>query len=722
MKKHSCLFAVFALITFCFVSCGGFNDETASVTFNVPEQLFKNITARNGDDGYEEPRELVYIEVTLTGTYTETQTVSFPMDWEAINSTDGKNEFKFLETKQIVFNAVPVGSTVKAKMTVYMLYNDMPDVQGMQQQKSLCYRGSSETITVKGGENSLTVTLQEPYAEYSAEFILRAKDTITASDTVTEKSISVLAVKADSDLYKKFKEHFGNGTADQDDINSLWNLCETDRAGWINLTEEENNSTEGSSSNELKLTGSASLLRDEKTVFIAILNLGLNNIYTGCSSVINTEEIPESGLNITMDIYKLSKQPVYALYQKKEGYDSETYTVNLSTSLDSSYTPIENLETTKCTFDSEGNWYGISSIDASNGSTTILSNRFDNPVTLQGICSSERGPWGITVDTCNSMDIFYFYTANEMQLTIYRFPDLISSNGENTGHNEYNINEGNMHNQVFIYNNSCYDFYDISENDNTHKCTVYNFSQQENGITESASFEINNLVEELTKILQNDAFVKDNCIYFIGSDYSTNTENPNSDEEILCSRGMLVSYNLLTKEVKSSGYNAQDTIIKEFNAEIRVNNKELYIENTGKIYSDTYTNKTIYFKAPYGSSYYDENELNSYFVGPQKIIAVKPKSLVILDTGVAFFTDAEGLLSKRNINRVVEINLEKLSMETAVKNEISSGYVISDFPETKLNNFEVYEERSGLMYWNESGEYKAFTGSAYFVPFIREYY
>ncbi|WP_294428236.1 hypothetical protein [uncultured Treponema sp.] len=65
---------------------------------------------------------------------------------------------------------------------------------------------------------------------------------------------------------------------------------------------------------------------------------------------------------------------------------------------------------------------------------------------------------------------------------------------------------------------------------------------------------------------------------------------------------------------------------------------------------------------------YESGELtlsNSAFYGPQKFIALKPKKLVIADDGVAFYTDAYGAYKYKNVNRVVEVDLESFSTGTA---------------------------------------------------------
>lgn len=122
------------------------------------------------------------------------------------------------------------------------------------------------------------------------------------------------------------------------------------------------------------------------------------------------------------------------------------------------------------------------------------------------------------------------------------------------------------------------------------------------------------------------------------------------------------------------------------------------------------------FYAPYDS-------LNKDFAGPQKFIAVKPKKLVISDSGIAFFTDDEGILKYKNVNRVVELDLEKLEItdstdmttefETSYPVPGSTNFFISDFTNPLTSYYK----------WNDdSGTFANFTvtsGSPY-ASFIKE--
>ena len=87
---------------------------------------------------------------------------------------------------------------------------------------------------------------------------------------------------------------------------------------------------------------------------------------------------------------------------------------------------------------------------------------------------------------------------------------------------------------------------------------------------------------------------------------------------------------------------------------------------------------------------------NSYFVGPEKFIAIKPKKLAISDAGMFFYTNDNGVLAKKKANRVVEIDLETLSMETATKTDIVNDYISSYSCEVYIESADTITLPGGL--------------------------
>lgn len=80
-------------------------------------------------------------------------------------------------------------------------------------------------------------------------------------------------------------------------------------------------------------------------------------------------------------------------------------------------------------------------------------------------------------------------------------------------------------------------------------------------------------------------------------------------------------------------------------------------------YDNTKTAQSEFFPNAYALSK-NWNEEEFFLSSPAKVIAVKPKKLVIADDGIAFYVDTDDSLAFKNINRVVTINLERFVIES----------------------------------------------------------
>ncbi|MBP5449935.1 MAG: hypothetical protein J6Y01_07455, partial [Spirochaetales bacterium] len=146
----------------------------------------------------------------------------------------------------------------------------------------------------------------------------------------------------------------------------------------------------------------------------------------------------------------------------------------------------------------------------------------------------------------------------------------------------------------------------------------------------------------------------------------------------LCSRGAVIKYNCFDGSVKTLGWSSKE--IKDTD----IKNMYLYTGSGGKLYSDT--NEQNHYKLSGNEPYIEDDttySCNSYFpmiyapdstndtndtnifYGPTKFVGLKPKKLVIADDGLAFYTDNDALVFK-NVNRVVEVDLENFALETSI--------------------------------------------------------
>ena len=89
--------------------------------------------------------------------------------------------------------------------------------------------------------------------------------------------------------------------------------------------------------------------------------------------------------------------------------------------------------------------------------------------------------------------------------------------------------------------------------------------------------------------------------------------------------------------------------------------------------SDPDTSKTIAETLPKLYSPTEDSD-SEYFYGPQKIIAINPKKLVIADDGHAFYIDSNSAWAARNKNRVVEVDLESFAITAATDTSATFSY------------------------------------------------
>ena len=91
-----------------------------------------------------------------------------------------------------------------------------------------------------------------------------------------------------------------------------------------------------------------------------------------------------------------------------------------------------------------------------------------------------------------------------------------------------------------------------------------------------------------------------------------------------------------------------------------------------KIFEINYNNGEKCYRSYYGPS--SEND-NNYLFGPTKFIAIKPKKLVVADEGVLIYEDENendyNKIKMKNIDRVVEINLDNNSITSTILHDIT---------------------------------------------------
>ena len=186
----------------------------------------------------------------------------------------------------------------------------------------------------------------------------------------------------------------------------------------------------------------------------------------------------------------------------------------------------------------------------------------------------------------------------------------------------------------------------------TPKTTAEELTVVEDGVT---TYETINVAIREPSVSVSDMQCIYGTIYLVAN--QVNVKYSESEIKGGFSRGALVQICDDGNEIQVCGFN---------NSTFNLSNYYLYAADTSNNYlynSDLNGAQKVLFKNPSTFGNKDHtfhaalNNIRNVFVGPQKIVAIKPKKLVILDSGVAFYTDADNALSFKKINRLVEVDL-----------------------------------------------------------------
>lgn len=176
----------------------------------------------------------------------------------------------------------------------------------------------------------------------------------------------------------------------------------------------------------------------------------------------------------------------------------------------------------------------------------------------------------------------------------------------------------------------------------------------------------------------------------------------------LKSHGMLIKCNTITGAYKTVGF-APEKKLMSYKAGVYYNDNVNHFSSF--LYNSEDVSKSDYYIADFSIENEEDqlviqapfNNLDSYFVGPQKFVAIKPKKLVISDTGIAFYTDTDGAVYYKDVNRIVEVDLKTLSISSSTDVDVAfdtphenNGLPLSGLPSvTTSSEFHIWNSASG---------------------------
>lgn len=325
---------------------------------------------------------------------------------------------------------------------------------------------------------------------------------------------------------------------------------------------------------------------------------------------------------------------------------------------------------------------------------------------------------------------------NEASLYLFKYPKLISDNSCD-GAKYFSINESDFYpSRIAVNNNILYVLGRESEKD---KMYVYDVSSDSATKLTPSGVDVTTYITGTIKFSSSatvtDIYAMEGAVYILVSDSSFSDngfESPvwSSTNKDIYKRGSVIKYvpPATAGEGGTFDYLKKDTKTSVSLANTAITNMALYKTSgySSFMYSDE-KGKNLY--PMIGNKHSKQNDdgalINTYFPNvyaiktaedsalssPQKVVAVKPKKLVIADDGIAFYTDTEGFLLFKNTNRVVTIDLAEFVIESVQTTESNfdselSTYLKSDISLDTLRAGGTYYDWDASVWYFDSSEYK----------------
>ncbi|MCR5725083.1 MAG: hypothetical protein K6G80_08370 [Treponema sp.] len=472
---------------------------------------------------------------------------------------------------------------------------------------------------------------------------------------------------------------------------------------------------------------------------ISVFGRWTTDTWYGGSSHIQEESDGTSRFVITDDLISAYGTEVvpdtpYALYtESSEGY-SYSLMDSPTASATSSFTTPKN----SVVFDNEGNAYYLQG-DSGSG-YTIASTRSDFSYDAEAINYTDSG-CGLMFDRANN--VLYAYSINEATLTIFEYTSAISSgviDSTSTVTYTSNIDMGSRtfsHSHCIVNNAIVYDLGYVYGNTGNYIAELDLSTAPSGGSVESSN--IVSLALPSASCSITDMLYQDGAVYMLVRQVSTT--GANSTDLAYYSRGSLLRYDVHFGTVQTVIPFSDSSKSSSDFASVKVG---LYYQGNYQIFEDTGTTPLLAsstYSWTYGSTTYTVSDCipalytpnpletdsethepvlsSTAFYGPVKFVAVKPRKLVIADDGLAFYTDADGVLKYKNVNRVVTVDLESFAITDATSS--SASFAADD---SSIKSFIAGSQSTmfqsafssltnATRYYNEDGTWKEVDNASY---------
>ena len=712
-------------------------------------ELSDKVSKNPNDEPRGEIERRLRFVATLEGEYNETKTVYASFKEEPYTEDPTGDEprqdgprYNF-DSFSIDFAGIPVGKTVWAKIKVYEESEQERDEPVNERREPLLY-GKSQIISVSSGVNPLSVGAYSyrtyvPYKftiqfDQEPDFSTCSYNRICAVDPASKFVAKLKAAKDDVDRYEacnQFEEKYSE---------DCW-LGEMDLDYDAELSYSADGKTVTADGDmQIYVSEDDPASRAATALFVLICQnySGKTKYYGMASSAMPPMKKQENMASLSAQKLNVIDTP-YALYKlniEEFGYD---YYLADSPSADVSGTPdfssggsSGSMGTYKQSFcyDADGNFYVLS---------VNPDDPFGNWISSGNSKIGSGGNFNLPSD-CGHKSIACDLKQNKLYLygggrDLYATGDFIKTGAFET--TRYNLIAGAFSDSNISENFAVYDgvAYFVVTTGSVYRIAKADLSTvTSDGVVLEQVAEIP--VEEYVYPQISDMIAVDGAVYVIMRDITPGPETgilsdrwdgTNIQDFSVTSRGCVVKCDLKKSgAVSTLGWNGNTVTNESLKDQARMylarlrdtgncktDDYNIYNDNEGKTifladgskkaeYSDLHpegVGEYMYkffpaLNACFGASKAKmESNLSSCFASPARFIAIKPKKLVISDDGLAFYTDALGGLSYKNVDRVVTIDLEKFAIESVkatsaqFERQLSGWFSadIEDYTNTSLN-------------------------------------
>lgn len=701
MKKNSAFWhiaALFALsLTFLFSSCADFNSSssgTGSVSFSLSPSVFRSALENLNLEEFS--NYSFRLDVFVKGDYEAKQTKTWSDLVAAIKSNADSitEEMEYPEILTLVaqklsdgstfsFGNIPTGKKVRVEGKFYQIVTDEREASESSIEE-LLFHGSSAEKTIESGANAIGLSIFKAYAEFPLEITLNFPAGTRVSSFVD--SLSLVMAVSDSAKVKDLSALLASG-----DKLAIYNAIRafqfsSSLEDYPSISCDSNLGNYEITGTSVKITDTVSLpvsITDKnKGEELAIIPIIYDPVLAGkyCVSGSIPKITPVKGqTTITLfDVQKLGITDTATVTYT-------TYDSGMKYYLDSGPEFQVSSASPNFCFDADGYFYALDNYESNN-----ISIQSSNPRINDGSLSGVENLSGITVD--HATNILYAWYGMQGNFSIYKLPTVIA---QGVSEDMVTISP-TFDSTVFGSNGICYHGGELLVINNGKAYgfvsggnpTLTNGKFYELDLTEETPaaelIDINDKISEALPGVSESAKITD-MLYQDGAVYILLNESPSyNDENSTYSRGAVIKYDISSGNIKTVGW-TEGKVTKDVKTGARVgqNGYQLYKDPTGVpfVYDFAGSNgggMDYSFYAPY-------DNIDSVFSGPQKFVAIKPKKLVVADSGVAFYTDSDGVLKYKDVSRVVYVDLESLSITEST--DIKDVNFCSSYPVPGSTNF-----------------------------------